>query len=337
MAPRAPKPKASTPALDDTSSIASSLSPLKPKASKVEKTKSDKPAKATKAKAEKIEKAIKGEKKDVGVDKPKKESVKKEVKDVKKDGGGIGGGGAGKEKVKAVTGDEAEKLVLAYLKEQNRPYSATEVSANLHGKVRINRSLDLWAFSYLGGVNVNALQVTKTVADKMLKEMEQSGVIMGKASNGEKKPGEKRGGQWVFWCKQDPAGSATPEQLTAMDTTISTLRETTLPPLKTKTKSLTSKLSTILSAPTTADLNILVSNLQASNAEKRDKLQGYRDRGIKMVTREESERVEREARYWAAKRRARKECFLSIEALFLEGMPRDEIWEKAGIEDGDAE
>lgn len=45
-------------------------------------------------------------------------------------------------------------------------------------------------------------QVTKTVADKMLKEMEQSGAIMGKASNGEKKPGEKRGGQWVFWCKQ---------------------------------------------------------------------------------------------------------------------------------------
>jgi len=32
--------------------------------------------------------------------------------------------------------------------------------------------------------------------------MEQSGAIMGKASNGEKKPGEKKGGQWVFWCLQ---------------------------------------------------------------------------------------------------------------------------------------
>lgn len=122
-----------------------------------------------------------------------------------------------------------------------------------------------------------------------------------------------------------------------MDTTISTLRELTLPPLKTKSKALTSKLSTILSAPTTADLNILVANLQASNAEKREKVQGFRDRGVEMVTREESERVEREARYWAAKRRVRRECFLSIEALFLEGMPRDEVWERAGIEDGDAE
>jgi hypothetical protein len=39
-------------------------------------------------------------------------------------------------------------------------------------------------------------QVTKTVADKLLKEMEQNGVIMGKAT---KKDG---GGQWVFWSLQ---------------------------------------------------------------------------------------------------------------------------------------
>ncbi|TVY23764.1 Homologous-pairing protein [Lachnellula hyalina] len=316
MAPRVPKPKATTPALDDTSSIASSLSPLKPKASKVEKSKADKQLKVTKAKAEKIEKierAGKGERKDGGGEKMKREISRKEGKDGKKDGGGGGAGGAGKEKVKAVTGDQAEQLIMAYLREQNRPYSATEVSANLHGKV------------------------TKTVADKMLKEMEQSGAIMGKASNGEKKAGDKRGGQWVFWCKQDPADSATPEELTAMDTTISTLRETTLPPLKTKTKVLTSKLSNILSAPTTADLSIIVSNLRASNAEKRERVQGFKDGGVKMVTKEESGRVEKESKYWALKRRVRKECFLTLEAMFLEGMPRDEVWERAGIEDGDAE
>jgi 26S proteasome regulatory subunit (ATPase 3-interacting protein) len=38
--------------------------------------------------------------------------------------------------------------------------------------------------------------VTKTVADKLLKEMEQNGQIMGKAT---KKDG---GGQWVFWALQ---------------------------------------------------------------------------------------------------------------------------------------
>lgn len=39
------------------------------------------------------------------------------------------------EKVKPATGDEAIHLIAEYLKAQNRPYSATEVSANLHGKV----------------------------------------------------------------------------------------------------------------------------------------------------------------------------------------------------------
>lgn len=40
------------------------------------------------------------------------------------------------EKIKPVTGDGAMELIAEYLKTQNRPYSATEVSANLHGKVR---------------------------------------------------------------------------------------------------------------------------------------------------------------------------------------------------------
>jgi len=38
-------------------------------------------------------------------------------------------------KVKAVVGEEAEALIVEYLKVQNRPFSATEISANLHGKV----------------------------------------------------------------------------------------------------------------------------------------------------------------------------------------------------------
>ena len=37
-----------------------------------------------------------------------------------------------------MTGDEANALMVWYLKEQNRPYSATEVSANLHGKVSLS-------------------------------------------------------------------------------------------------------------------------------------------------------------------------------------------------------
>jgi 26S proteasome regulatory subunit, ATPase 3, interacting protein len=85
---------------DDASSTTSELPPvLKPKNEK---------AKVTKPKAEKAKS-----------DKPKVEKPKA-VK---------------KEKVKAVNGEEAVEIMARYLKEQNRPYSATEVSANLHGKV----------------------------------------------------------------------------------------------------------------------------------------------------------------------------------------------------------
>lgn len=74
--------------------------PLKPKVEK---------AKVTKTKSEKTDKP----------DKSKKDVKEKEKGD----------------KIKPVTGDEAMELIEEYLRTQNRPYSATEVSANLHGKV----------------------------------------------------------------------------------------------------------------------------------------------------------------------------------------------------------
>lgn len=102
------------------------------------------------------------------------------------------------EKVKPVNGDEAVQLIAEYLKAQNRPYSATEVSANLHGKVSIHYALKYRQSSQQNSVLMSyPPQVTKTVADKLLKEMEQSNQIMGKATNGDKK-----GSQWVFWALQ---------------------------------------------------------------------------------------------------------------------------------------
>ncbi|OAF57354.1 hypothetical protein VC83_04699 [Pseudogymnoascus destructans] len=68
------------------------------------------------------------------------------------------------------TTDDAKActLILTYLISQNRPYSATEISSNLHNAV------------------------TKARTDKLLKEMFERGEIAGKAS----------GKQWVFWGVQ---------------------------------------------------------------------------------------------------------------------------------------
>lgn len=111
-----------TPSSASVASIPVLSSPLKPKNEDV-KVKKSKPAaeksKAVKAKAEKGVAAAE-----------KSEKAAKGVKEVKKEAGG-------KEKVEKVSGEEAERMILGYLKEQNRPYSATEISANLHGKASL--------------------------------------------------------------------------------------------------------------------------------------------------------------------------------------------------------
>ncbi|KUJ14863.1 TBPIP-domain-containing protein [Mollisia scopiformis] len=306
MAPRKPKP-----ADDDTASTTSTEHPvLKPNTtkSKIEKPKTEKP-KAVKAKAVKkiAAAAAEGEAEE-------KKAVKSKV--VKKDAAAVedaaaaktGGGGGTKEKekgekVKPVTGEEAVQLILSYLTAQNRPYSATDVSANLHGKV------------------------TKTTTDKLLKEMEQAGQIMGKAT---KKDG---GGQWVFWAIQDPADTASPDQLKEMDSQISALREA-IPGLKSRAKEVTSKLTTLQNAPTMEELGEMVARLQRELGEKRERVEGYKGEGRKVVTREESEKVEREWKYWGKKRGDRKKGFLNLEAVMLEGeLKREDLWERAGLEE----
>jgi hypothetical protein len=68
------------------------------------------------------------------------------------------------------TSDDAKacSLILNYLVAQNRPFSATDISSNLHNAV------------------------AKARTDKLLKEMFERGEIAGRAS----------GKQWVFWGLQ---------------------------------------------------------------------------------------------------------------------------------------
>ncbi len=68
--------------------------------------------------------------------------------------------------------------------------------------------------------------MTKTVADKLLKEMEQNGQIMGKAT---KKDG---GGQWVFWALQVCASALNfkPPQIALVLTYVPRTQQTLSPP-----------------------------------------------------------------------------------------------------------
>lgn len=315
MAPRKPKLDA-----DDVASDVSSFpgSPLKPKAAKVTKPKAEKVTKpkADKVKVEKVKKAFaEGE---VPVVKTKKEVVKKEPA-VKKDAGG-------KEKVATLIGEEAASLIKMYLKETNRPYSATEVSANLHGKVCFHFLSPLLC----SGVNADwTEQVTKTVADKVLKELAESGQLMSKATKGNEK-----GSQWVFWAIQDAADNASPAELAAMDSEISTLKEA-LPALKGNMKVVAKKLEVLKSAPTTKELVAKVEAMGREAMEKGERLKAFREGSVQMVTKEVLDRVEKEFKYWGARKGARRRAFDALEAMITEGVPKDELWDQAGLEEVD--
>jgi 26S proteasome regulatory subunit (ATPase 3-interacting protein) len=117
-----------------------------------------------------------------------------------------------------------------------------------------------------------------------------------------------------------------------MDTTITSLREN-MPSLKIQLKTLSLKLQTLKSAPTTSELTATIEALCAQKVEKGAKLSEFKEGAVQMVTRDEMDRVEKEFKYWSQKRSARKTAFANLEGHLLEGMGREEIWEKVGVEE----
>lgn len=118
-----------------------------------------------------------------------------------------------------------------------------------------------------------------------------------------------------------------------MDETITTLKST-LPALKTTQRNLTTKLNALLSAPTTAALHTLITTLTESNKLKAEKLRGFKEGVVKMVTKEEVAKADREIKEWGLKRKKRMDAFRGLEDACLQGpWNREELWEKAGLEE----
>lgn len=155
--------------------------------------------------------------------------------------------------------NEASDLVLHYLLKQNRPYSAIDVSANLHNKV------------------------TKTAAAKILKDLHEQRRIEGRAA----------GKQIVYHAVQDANNTCTTDQLAALDAQIASLRTDTAT-LHATAKAMRSTLSNLNSTLRTADLLEAVAALEAEKVQLTARLGALRAGKAKMVTPEEREEVERE-------------------------------------------
>jgi len=118
-----------------------------------------------------------------------------------------------------------------------------------------------------------------------------------------------------------------------MDEQILALK-TAIPTLKANHRALTTKLSTLLSAPTTAALHTLISTLQQENKAKAEKLQGFKEGAVKMVTKDEVDKVEKDVKEWAGKRKKRMDAFRELENVLMQGpWTKAELWEKAGLEE----
>lgn len=170
-------------------------------------------------------------------------------------------------------------------------------------------------------------KVAKSIADKLLREMSDSGKIKSNSTKGNEK-----GSQWVFWALQDAKDNASPEELRQMENKIQELKET-ISDMKIRLKAANKSLETIKSAPTTAELNLNIEALRAEIKLKKETLEGYKRGQINKLTRDEVMKVEKELKYWTLKRLARKRSFQNLEDLLLETKSREELWEEAGIEE----
>lgn len=118
-----------------------------------------------------------------------------------------------------------------------------------------------------------------------------------------------------------------------MDSKIENLRET-LPLLRARQKDLRAKLSDLRSMPTTLELRDLIHKLSTQRQEKEAQLDALRNGKVQRVSKEEMEKAEREWKIWDRTAKVRRKCFLELEATLLEaGISKDELWERAGIEE----
>ncbi|KAF2803875.1 TBPIP-domain-containing protein [Mytilinidion resinicola] len=209
-----------------------------------------------------------------------------------------------KEKTEKVSGDAAADTILTYLRKQNRPYSATDVSANLHNKV------------------------TKAAAAKILKDLHEKKEIEGRAS----------GKQIVYHCVQSVDDAVTPEHLAEIDNTISTLRaETTTATASAKT--LRASLASLNTTLSTSDLRSSIAKLEAEREDYETRLGALRGGQIRPVKKEEKEKADSEWKVWKgiAGRRTNivKEMWKTVEEVG-QGMSAEEkaeLRERLGLDE----
>ncbi|KAH1375357.1 hypothetical protein KXW31_000951 [Aspergillus fumigatus] len=196
--------------------------------------------------------------------------------------------------------DEAS-LILDYLRKQNRPYSAIDVSTNLHNKV------------------------TKTHAAKVLRELHRKKEIEARVS----------GKHTVYHAVQEASDEFTIETMAMMNERNEQL-EKQLTTLKTKEKKARTELATLSTKPLLCELRHDVGQLEQETQAISSRLKKIQKRDSIQMSPEKRAELGKEWRRWNRIASVRKRICRDLWSRCLEVSPdnvcREELWDSLGLE-----
>lgn len=201
-----------------------------------------------------------------------------------------------------ISDKEAKETVFKYLEAQNRPYSSTDISTNLKGKI------------------------PKTQLNKVIDLLVKSNSIVSKAY----------GKQSVFVIRQDTLVSASAAEINQLDIQISSLTSQ-IDLAKTSTKSKNSTLASLLSSPTNDQALHQLQNIKLLNEEMTTRL-GLLRSGSKKVTKDDKTRIDKAHAAMKLEWKKRKSLFKNIWSTVLDNATQKpaDLMEEIGIEDDES-
>ncbi|ELR12638.1 Polyprotein [Acanthamoeba castellanii str. Neff] len=163
-----------------------------------------------------------------------------------------------KDKVKAAPDGEAKKIILDYMKTQNRPFNAVMLFENLHGVVK------------------------KTQAVKLMADLAAAGKVVEKL----------KGKQKIYWATQEGLVIADAKGLAKLDKEIESLR-TEKKSIAGELGEIGSRISSLNNALTNEEADAEIEKLTKENAELETKLTRLRG-GAKLVSKADKDKAEKQ-------------------------------------------
>ncbi|OQE29767.1 hypothetical protein PENSTE_c002G06050 [Penicillium steckii] len=198
--------------------------------------------------------------------------------------------------------DDDTLIILGYLREQNRPYSATDICLNLHNKV------------------------SKGQATKILQKLHQNGEIAGKVA----------GKQVVYHTLQKVSDDTNTHSIHKITTEIKTLQEE-LSLIKAEEKTARSSLSTLKSKPRISELHLDIQRLEKEQMDLQSKLtKSTASSDTIKLSPEQRATLESEWKYWqrqaTLRRRICRDLWGRCSEVLPENITASELWESLGLE-----